>query len=235
MLEERYDSTVLFGYIPSKKRRFRDQDLFDDDLCKYVILKKIKIWYGSPKPGDENVKDKCVLGIQCAYIDLLTGNETITEPHCADLCGDDIEIKELELGKNDYFNKFYIDFGYVITHLKFETKKGESIEVGKEKEETKKYICLNDIDDAMIHSFVVVYDAYGLRALGCKYIKEKDFKLINLIGILRLRHLFKNNDKVSKKWEDPKELLKLSLEMKAIAKLCNLPEEEYISVMKFLC
>ena len=85
----------------------------------------------------------------------------------------------------------------------------------------------------MIHSFVGYYNTYGLRALGCKYILKKDFILINLMGILRLRHIFKINEKEKEKWEDPKELNKLSTEMKAIAKLCQLPDAQFASVMKF--
>lgn len=74
----------------------------------------------------------------------------------------------------------------------------------------------------MIHSFFGYYNAYGLRALGCKYILKKDFILINLIGVLRLRHLFKENEKERKKWEDPDEIKNLPYEMQAVAMLCLL-------------
>ena len=233
MLEEKYDNTPVYGYIPREKTRFCDKDLFGDDLWKYVILRKITLWYGSPKQGDENVKDKCVLGIQCIYQDVVTGNKTTTEKHCGEINGDDVEVKEHELKENDYFNKFYIDFDTAVTHLKFTTKKGEQIEVGKEKEETKRTVLINDNEDTMIHSFVGAYNTYGLRALGCKFINKKDFILINLMGVLRLRHLFKINENEKKKWEDPNELNKLPFEMKAIAKLCCLPDAQFASVMKF--
>ena len=138
MLERKYDNTPVFGFIPREKTRFCDKDIFGDDLWKYVILKKIKIWYGTPKSGDENVRDKCVLGIQCEYRDIVTGNKTTTEEHCGERIGDDIEVQEYELKENDFFTKFNIDFEYAITHLKFTTKMEQSIEVGKEKEDTKK-------------------------------------------------------------------------------------------------
>ena len=46
MLEEKYDNTPVYGYIPRDKTRFCDKDLFGDDLWKYVILRKIILWYG---------------------------------------------------------------------------------------------------------------------------------------------------------------------------------------------
>ena len=231
---EKYDETPIYGYLPKERTKFCDQELFGEGLWKYVILRKIKLWYGSPKSGDEKLKDKCVLGIQCVYQDLKTGNIKTTEQYCGELSADDIEVKELELKNNDYFNKFNIDYDCVIYHLKFTTRKGELIEVGNETEFTKKTVLMNDLDDVMIHSFVGCYNTYGLRTLGCKYIKRKDFIYIHFLGFLRLRHLFIINDEERKKWEDPKELSKLSIEMKAIAKLCNFPDENFISVLKYL-
>ena len=233
MLKEKYENTPVYGFIPKDKTRFCDKDLFGDDLWKYVTLRKIKLWYGTPKPGDENVKDKCVLGIQCVYQDIVTGAKTTTEQHCGEINADDVEIKELELKEGDFFTKFYIDFETAITHLKFITKNEQVIEVGKEKEDTKKTVEFNEIKDTMIHSFVGVYNTYGLRGLGCKFISKKDFILINLMGILRLRHLFKINTKEREKWENPDELKKLSLEMRTVAKICFLPDAQFASVKKF--
>ena len=233
MLEEKYPTTPVFGYIPKEKSRFCDKDLFGDDLWKYVILRKIKLWYGSPKAGDENIKEKTLLGIQCIYQDLVTGAKTTTEQHCGDLSSDDIETKELELKENDYFTKMNLDFDFSVTHLKFTTKNGEVLEFGKEKEETKRTVELNDVKDAMIHSFTGYYNSYGLRALGCRYIQKKDFILIHLMGVLRLRHIFKINEKEKQKWEKPEELAQISPDMRVIAKLCGLPDAQFASVMKF--
>ena len=87
----------------------------------------------------------------------------------------------------------------------------------------------------MIHSFVGYYNAYGLRALGCTYILKKDFILINyLMGVLRLRHLFKENEKERKKWEDPYQIKNLPYEMQAVTKLCLLPNDElFLFVIRF--
>ena len=234
MLIQKYQNTPCFGYIPKEKTRFCDKDLFSDDLWKYVILKKIKLWYGTPKSGDENLKEKIILGIQCVYQDTVTGAKTTTEQHCGDLSSDDIETDEYELKENDYFTQFNIDFEFAITHLKFTTKSGEFIEFGKEKEDTKRTVEFNeDKEPHMIHSFVGVFNIYGLRALGCIHIYKKDFLLINLMGILRLRHIFKIDENERKKWENPETLNKLPLEMKAIAKLCTLPDATFAVVMKF--
>ena len=233
-IKDKYYMTPLYGFIPKEKIRFCDKDLFDDNKWEYVTLRKIKLWYGSSKSEGNNIYDKWVLGIQCEYLDLKTGKLTTTEEHCGELVGDNIEVKELKLNNNDYFNKFNIDFDITITHLKFETKKGESIEVGKESELTKKTVFINNIDDAMIHTFTGVYSTIGLRALGCTFIRKEDFFLNNFIDILRLRHLFINNDEERKKWEDPQALSELSIEMRAIVKLCNLCDENFIYILKYL-
>ena len=234
MLKDKYNSTPVYGFIPRDKTRFCDADLFGDDLWKYATLRKIKVWYGSPKSGDENVKDKVVLGIQAVYQDIVSGSKTTTEQHCGDLGKDDIESKELELKENDFFAKFNIDFDTAITHLKFTTRNGEILEVGNEKEETKRTVLLNEEKEPqMVQSFTGYFNTYGLRALGCKYISKKDYILINLMGVLRLRHVFKINEKEKKKWTEDEELNKLPMEMKAIAKLCALPDAPFAEVMKF--
>ena len=53
------------------------------------------------------------------------------------------------------------------------------------------------------------------------------------MGVLRLRHLFKENEKERKKWEDPNEIKKLPYEMQAVAKLCLIPDAQFASVMRF--
>ena len=200
----------------------------------YEMLTKIKLWYGTPKSGDNDLKNKIVLGIQCTYKNTLTGKITATEPHCGDLSKNDIEVKELELKEGDYFNKFYIDADMAVYHVKLGTKNGESIEVGSENEEYKKTVILNlDKEPNMIQSFFGYYNIYGLRSLGCEYISKKDFILISLMGIFRLRHLFKTKEEQRKKWENPEEINKLNDKMKAIARLCLLPDKTFSSVIQF--
>ena len=232
MFSWKYYNTPVYGYMPREKKRFCDKDLFGDGLWKYAILKKIKLWYGTPKIGDKEVKEKIILGIQCVYQDKITGIKIPTEYHCGDLSNDDIETNEYELKQNDYFTEFNINFEYAVTYLKFTTRSGDFIELGREREDTKRTIEFNtDKEPHMIHSFVGIYDIYGLRALGCKHIYRKDYVLIRYMGILRLRHIFKIDENERKKWEVPETLNKLPLEMRAIAKLCALPDDIFVNVI----
>ena len=234
MISKRFTSTPCYGFIPKGAEMFRDPELFEQDMWAYEILNKIKIWYGTVKSNDDNIKGKAILGIQCVYVDLITGNKTTTEQHCGDLSNKDIEVKELELKDNDYFNKCYLDFDFGVTHLKLTTFKGESIELGVEKDDTKKTVDINiEKEPQILHIFYGHWDKYCLRALGFKYISKKNFILVNLMGILRLRHLFQINEEERKKWENPEELNKLNLKMKAAAKVCLLPDKTFFSVIQF--
>lgn len=234
MLENFFDSTPIYRIIAREKKYFNDLDLFGEELYKCVVLKKIKLWYGTPPSGNENIKEKCILGIQCIYQDLVSGIKKTTEQHCGDLNGKDIETKELELkNNNDFFTKFNIDFTYSITHLKFTTKTGGILEFGFENEETKRTCEINMIkEDVMIHSFVGYYNKYGLVGLGCRYILRKKFIFLYFLDIMSLKNYFKINKKERQKWEKPKNINQLSYEMKTIAKLCLLPDKVYGSVMK---
>ena len=161
-------------------------------------------------------------------------NKTTTEQHCGDLSKEDVETKELELKDNDYIKNVYLDFEGGVTHLKFVSKNGESIEVGVENDDTKKTIDINlEKTPHMLQTFFGYFNPYGLRALGFKYISKRDFILINLMGIFRLRHIFKINEEEKQKWDNPEELNKLDLKMKAVAKLCLLPDKTFSSVLQF--
>ena len=234
MLSKRFKATCCFGFIPKEFTMFRDYEIFGPEMWKYEVLSKVKFWYGTPKSGDDSVKNKLVLGIQSVYIDYLTGNKTTTEQHCGDLSKDDVEIKELELKEDDYINKLFLDFDGGITHIKILTKNGQSLEVGVENEETKKTVDINvEKEPHMVQTFFGYFNNYGLRALGCKYISKKDFRIINLMGIFRLRHLFKINEEEKKKWENKEELNKLNLKMRTVAKLCLLPDKSFLDVIPF--
>ena len=68
MMKNRYESTPTYGYVPIDKIHFVDNDIFGPEMWKYQVLNKVKLWYGTPKAGEPNLKDKIVLGIQCVYI-----------------------------------------------------------------------------------------------------------------------------------------------------------------------
>ena len=234
-MKDRFKQTPCFGLIPYDKTQFRDSDLFENEMWTYELLTKIKLWYGTPKSGDSDLKTKIVLGIQCTYNTTLTGKNKVTDPHCGDITKDDIEVKELELKENDFFNKFYVDIDMAITHIKLETKNGENIEIGEEKEDLKRTVEFNTFKEMyLVQSFFGYYNIYGLRALGCKFISKKNFMLISLMGILRLRHLFKINEEEKEKWQNPEELKKLNYKMQAVAKLCALPDKTFSGVIKYI-
>ena len=236
MIEKKYNNTPIFGYIPKDRTRFCDGDIFGDELWKYAVLKKIKIWYGScgAKKGEETPKDKIPLGIQCTYQDVVTGAIKTSDKHCGDLTSNDIETKEIELKENDYFTKFNIGFDTYLTHLKFTTKSGEYIEVGEVKTDFEKTVTLNDSKEPqMLQIFTGYYNNCGLRALGVSYISKKDFILVNLMGIFRFRHIMKINKEEKDKWNSKEVKQTLPDDMKAIVGLCNLPDNTFASVIKF--
>ena len=207
MYKDKYLPTPCYGLIPSEKIQFKDCDLFDMESWIYEVLTKIKLWYGTPKSGDSNLKEKILLGIQCVFTDTLTGKKTSTEPHCGEIAKDDIVIKELEIKQNDYINKFYINADMAVTYLKLVTKNGEVIEVGEENDENKKTVELNfNKEIIIVKNFFGYYNNYGIRSLGCLYITKKDKILMTLLGILRLRHLLKTNEEEKNKWENPEEI-----------------------------
>ena len=235
MYKDKYLPTPCYGLIPSEKIQFKDCDLFDMESWIYEVLTKIKLWYGTPKSGDSNLKEKILLGIQCVFTDTLTGKKTSTEPHCGEIAKDDIVIKELEIKQNDYINKLYINADMAVTYLKLVTKNGEVIEVGEENDENKKTVELNfNKEIIIVKNFFGYYNNYGIRSLGCLYITKKDKILMTLLGILRLRHLLKTNEEEKNKWENPEEIKKLNYKMQTVVKLCALPDKTFFSVIQFL-
>lgn len=230
MISKKYDSTSVFGVIHKDGIRFSDVDLFGAELWKYSVLKKITIWYGTPVGG----KEKQVIGIQCKYQQMLTGKKIESPIRSGDLTSGDIEVKQLELKEGDFFTKFNIAFDESIIYLKFTTFKKEVLEVGKIKEDTNKTVDFNDDPEPhVIQCFTGNYNKTSLSALGVKHIKRKDFIIINLWGILRVRHLFLTNVEEKNKWSNKENLNKLEEPLKALAKLCLLPDNQFTSVIKY--
>ena len=155
IIESKYDSTPIYGIISKDKKRFNDCDLFKDDLWKYAVLIKIKIWWGTPKKSENTTRIKTLLGIQCKYKNIMTGKEEESQAHCGHLESNDIEIQQIELKQNDYFNHFYIAFDTSISYIKFETKEKESIEFGQpNKEDLKKVKTNTGKEPYMVQCFI---------------------------------------------------------------------------------
>ena len=211
-----YNCTSLYGFI---KENSLEQDIVDEKNMRIIFLHKIKIFY--------KYKFTKVLGIECEYINTLTGEKIISHSIYNKSSNDNnIKTKELEFKNNDYIYKIYLNYDFEleggIIYLKLITKKGKFIELGEDKSNILQISVDNSTEPQMAFSLYMFYSDYELSALGLYYISRKKFILINLLDIFRLKHLFKINEEERKKWENPEQIKKLSLEMQAIVKLCNL-------------
>lgn len=232
MSEDKYHPTPIYGLLPKVYNKFSDSESFGKESRRNVAIKSIKLWYGTPKKGDNKINGKGILGIECTYKDR-KNNSLITETHCGDLNSNDIECKELEFKKNDdYLVGFNISFNEIITYIKLTSYYGEIIEVGEEN--SKITVLFNGLKGPkIIKTFNGIFNEYGLMALGIEYILVKEFIPSNVITLLRLYKFLKSNGKEKAKWENKKNLNKLPLEMVAIAKLCTSPDIIFHSIIKF--
>ena len=237
--------SVFFGYITFTSQKFDDSKLFSKEFSNSMFLSKIKIWYGHPKPGNSAINLKTILGIQCVYTDIITGEKIISEPHHGELFNDYFEEDEIELKNGDYFKRIFIDanlheykdsIGAAIIYIKLETRDKNFIEIGE-------YIEGHYLDrfefrfldkPHVIQTFFGRYDDYGVRALGFNYISRENLIFNCLKDILELRYYLNHNDEERKKWENPEIKKTLSDKMKAIINLCFLEERAFLGVVKYL-
>ena len=232
-IEKKYKTTPMFGIIQLKERiRFNDCDLFKEEMWKYAVLKKLKLWWGSPQQKEIS-KTKTLLGIQCVYKNIITGEEINSLIHSGKLSSSDIIVKEIILKTGEFFTKFYIAFDSEISYIKFETNLNSIIELGDKGNKDMKTVKLNQGIN-MVQCFIGYYNKNRILALQCKYISRKDFIIINIMDILRLRHYFNKNEKEKEKWSNKNLLNKLNPSIKIIAKLCLLPDNHFFCVIKYL-
>ena len=223
MINKRIKSSSIIGFISVERKSFKDYELFSSKKDAFYTISKLKLWLGTPREFNSKIKGKKILGIQCEYTDIFTGDKIISDSHCGELTNEDTKLYELKLENNDYIKKFYLNFDYYITYLKILTKKGKYIELGEFNEEYNKYIEINfESKPHMINCFFGYYNKYGLCALGFQYLSRTNFILFSMLEIFKLRHILKTNEAERKRWENPENLKKISLKMQAIVKLCNL-------------
>ena len=234
MEERRYESSPSYGFIRKEYTRFNDIKLFSGKNYLFSAVKKIKIWYGTPAKGDNNLKTKVILGIECQY-KLLDGGIIKGGMYTSKLESDDIITKELELkDQDDFFTKFYICFDDIISYIKIESQKGKIIEVGDCDNNLLKIASFNDAKfPHVIQIFYGFKDDYGLRALGFKHVPKIYMLILSLIDILRLRHNIKNDIKLKEYWEDQNNYKKLDFAMKAIIKMALLPDSPFSIIFRF--
>ena len=135
---EEFQSTYTFGVSELENQnivRLIGHEIFPENIRHFSTIKSIKIWFGT---SAEETKVRALLGIQLMYLNYFTGEKKMTEYQGVPLTEDDIEEKELKIIDDDYLSKIYIGFKEYITHLKFETKNGQFIEVGNYDKEFEK-------------------------------------------------------------------------------------------------
>ena len=232
-MAEEVQNTYVFGISDvwsQNKVRLIGYEIFPENIRHFSTIKSIKLWFGT---SAEETKVKSLLGIQLMYLNYFTGEKKMTEYQGALLTEDDIEEKELKITDDDYLSKIYIGFKEYITHLKFETKNGESIEVGNyEKEfEINSVRAINEGKNIIVN--LRGYKSQkGIRMLGVDFMPYKKFFYNRLIDLFRLRH--KLNNELKDKYKTEEEINKLSYEMKCALKLCQLPDAQFSSVIKYL-
>lgn len=234
MLEDKYHLTPYYGLLPKVYNKFSDSELFGKESRRNVAIKSIKLWYGTPKKGDNKINGKGILGIECIYKDR-KNDSLITETHCGDLNSNDIECKELIFKEDDdYLESFNISFNEIITYLKLTSHNGKIIEVGEE-QNSKITVFFNGLrGPKIIKTFNGIFNEYGLMALGIEYILVKEFIPPIVITLLRFNKFLKSNEKEKAKWENQKILNNtLPPEMAAIAKSCTLPDTAFSLIIKF--
>ncbi len=230
MLNIRYNYSPIYGFMEEKSIK---QDIMYEKKIGVVFLQKIKIFY--------EYKFSKILGIECEYINTLTGEKIISHSiydESPNKNNNNIKIKVLELKNNDYINKIYLNFDFELErgfiYLKLITKNGKFIELGENKRNLLQIIEINNsAQPQMVSSFYTIYTNYELSGLGFYYLSRKYFILINMLDILRLKHIFNIDEEERKKWENPDEIKKLSLEMQAIVKLCNLENNLFNRIIQY--
>ena len=226
-------SSYLYGFneVDNKDiKNLNGSELFPEKIRHFTAIKSIKIWFGNP-PEEQEIKS--LLGIQRMYLNYFTGERKLTEYQGTSLLDDNIETKELNIKNDDYLSKVYLGFNQFITHLKFETKNGDSIEIGNIIEEQEKN-SVNDINEG--RNIIMNIKGYifpkGIRTIGFEYMPYKKFFFNRLIDLFRLRHYINHKDK--DKYNNPEEVNKLNYEMKCALRLCQLPDTHFFSVIKYL-
>ncbi len=107
MIKKCMQSSPIIGYIPVEKKYFQDYKLFSSKKEAFYTISKLKLWFGTPREFKGEIKGEIIMGIQCEYMDIFTGDKIISDSHFDELINEDIKIYELELKNNDYINKIY--------------------------------------------------------------------------------------------------------------------------------
>ena len=232
-----FEKTPFLGCYNRNCKKFIDENMFDLKHKNYIKLRKVKIWYGLSDVSKMTVDDKTIgkniLGIQCEYLNSISGEIKLTEMQCGTITDDLIITKTLDLSNNDYITKFEICYNSIISYIKLETKLNQILELGTYNKDLAKTLKLNsDKEPHILISFYGYYNDLGLRALGCNFVKRDYFVLFNCIDYFRYRLFLKNNADVKEEWTENK-IQSLSYDEQVFIKICLLPNSLFFNIIKY--
>ena len=234
-IESKYRQTPVFGIVPKEGKKFVHKELFKEELWKYAVLKSIKVWWGTPIRNGTLGKEKTLLRIHCRYQNIMTGEIKDSSQHNSSSLSNDADCKEIVLEQGDYFNHFYIGFDNFISYIKFTTKDKKVIEFGQANKDVKTVKLNNEKEPNMLQCFIGYYYDNKITALGCNYIRKKDYIFLHLMDIFRIRHIFKTNEEEKKKWVNSITSVpnQYDIYIKTIVKLCSLPDTQFYTIIKY--
>lgn len=235
--KEIFEKTPYLGYYSQNFTKFIDEELFDLIHRNFIKLKKVKLWYGTSEESMEKKLGKItgenILGIQCEYLNSITGEIKSTNMNCGKITGDNIITKVLDLSNNDYITKFIICYNNIISYIKFETKFKQNFEVGAYNKDLSKTLKINSSNERyMLVSFYGYYNELGLRAIGCNYISKEKYIFLYFIDFFRYRHYLKKNYEEKEKWTDVK-INALTYFEKLFINVCLLPTALFFNIIKY--
>jgi len=218
-----FESTPFLGFYDKTCTKFKDIELFDKAHINYIKLRKVKIWH----------EKDIIIGIQCEYLDSISGETKITDMYCGKITGENINTNVLDLTNNDYITKFIICYNKIITYIKFQTKFNQNFEVGKFNKDLSKTLKFNlEYNTHMIMSFYGYYNDGGLRSLGCNYIRRANFIMFFFVDYFRYRRILKLKDEEMEKWSEEK-IKNLSFYEQAFIRICLLPNSLFYNIISY--
>ena len=217
-------SGELIGIVDFNSIHFYDiKTLGKEQIINYKIT-KIKIHIGYLKGK------KVISGIESVFENLINGEEKnfINKGKL-----ETEEIIELSIMKNDFLSQVELQFDSDISifFLRFITHKNHQISFGDYNENKRLIHCINE--NEIITGFFGYYYK-KLNAIGCDYIKRKDYCIYFIFGYLALRHKAKNSE-FKNKWD--KKFKELDISYQFIWKVANLPDDcktTFISIFKYI-
>ena len=84
MIKKCMKLSPIIGYIPVEKKYFHDYKLFSSKKEALYTISILKLWFGTPREFKGEIKGEIILGIQCEYVDIFTGDKIISDSYCGE-------------------------------------------------------------------------------------------------------------------------------------------------------